>query len=419
MKTRSGDTRDFIEDAGVRSRLGRACALLLLSSPLAQPALAASAAAGKGELRTINDAIKASDAHRRALKAEVEALRVDRARFSAALVDTARRLQATQAVHAASAAKLVELKAKLDAAKTDLAARRGETARLLAAMQRLGGDPPPAILADPGDLLKAIRAAMTMNGALPPLRDAMASLAKRLKELGSLRDAVAAEAARLATEQTALDRDGERLSALVAARQASISDGDRRIATETARVADLAKKASDLKDLIARIAAGASGALGAAAAAPRPSVAFADAKASLRPPVQGAVLRGFGTDDGAGGTEQGVSFGTPTGATVTTPCDGKVAFAGPYRQYGRLLIVEAGGGYDVVMAGMSSIEVSAGQFVIAGEPVGTMGTGDAPNAASLAVGAQGPVLFVEFRKDGSAIDPAPWWAPASLDKVSG
>ncbi|MBV1704866.1 MAG: peptidoglycan DD-metalloendopeptidase family protein [Hyphomicrobiales bacterium] len=393
---------------------------LALSASLPAPfARAADATAGKGELTTIQDAMKASDAHRRALKAEIEALRVDRARFQAALVDTAKGLQETQAAHAASSAKLAALKTKLDAATRDLAAKRGETARLLAAMQRLGGDPPPAILADPTDLLKAIRAAMTLNGALPPLRARMAALATRLADLAKLRDGVAAETSRLATQQAALDRDRERLAALVAARQSAIAAGDSKVSDETARLADLAKRASDLKDLIARISAGATGASAAIAAAPGPTVAFAAAKAKLRPPVQGAVLRGFGADDGAGGTEQGVSFGAPSGATVTTPCDGKVAFAGPYRQYGRLLILDAGGGYDVVMAGMSSVDVAAGQFVIAGEPVGSMGAGDVPNAASVAVNSNGPVLFVEFRKDGSPVDPAPWWAPASLDKVSG
>ncbi|MGD8479120.1 MAG: peptidoglycan DD-metalloendopeptidase family protein, partial [Methyloceanibacter sp.] len=83
---------------------------------------------------------------------------------------------------------------------------------------------------------------------------------------------------------------------------------------------------------------------------------------------------------------------------------------------GQLLIINAGGGYHILLAGMSRIDVSPGQFVLAGEPIAVMGNGTAP-------GNRGehnsrPVLYVEFRKDGRPIDPGPWWAEAS-GKVQG
>ncbi len=66
-----------------------------------------------------------------------------------------------------------------------------------------------------------------------------------------------------------------------------------------------------------------------------------------------------------------------------------------------------------------SDNVTPGQFVLAGEPVGIMGDGSVKTAAAIALGAAQPILYVEFRKDGAAIDPSPWWAKAELEKVRG
>ena len=123
--------------------------------------------------------------------------------------------------------------------------------------------------------------------------------------------------------------------------------------------------------------------------------------------------------DRFGGEAHGVSFAARGGETVTSPCDAWIVYSGPFRSYGQLLILNAGDGYHVVLAGLERISVSLGQFVLAGEPVGTMGTaasaasqGTAENAGQTPSNKSGPVLYVEFRKDGSAIDPSPWWAAA-------
>ena len=116
--------------------------------------------------------------------------------------------------------------------------------------------------------------------------------------------------------------------------------------------------------------------------------------------------------------EKGLSIAARPGAQITAPCDGWVVYAGPFRNYGQLLILNAGGGYHVLLAGMERITVDVGQFVLTGEPVGVMG--GAPQAASLvAVGSSQPVLYIEFRKDGTPVDPSPWWANHDSEKVRG
>ena len=120
-------------------------------------------------------------------------------------------------------------------------------------------------------------------------------------------------------------------------------------------------------------------------------------------------------DDGpmADGTEVGVV------CPGNAPADGAVLFAGAYRSYGQLLIIDAGGGYYVLLAGMDRINVQSGQSVLAGEPVGVMGDGSARMATAAAVGAGRPVLYIELRKDGTAIDPGPWWAKSDIEKARG
>jgi septal ring factor EnvC (AmiA/AmiB activator) len=93
-----------------------------------------------------------------------------------------------------------------------------------------------------------------------------------------------------------------------------------------------------------------------------------------------------------------------------------VVYAGPFRSYGQLLIINAGGGYHVLLAGMSRIDVSPGQFVLAGEPIAEMGKPAMPDQSS--DDSSRPVLYVEFRKDGKPIDSGPWWAETS-EKVQG
>ncbi|MDE2373350.1 MAG: peptidoglycan DD-metalloendopeptidase family protein, partial [Hyphomicrobiales bacterium] len=118
------------------------------------------------------------------------------------------------------------------------------------------------------------------------------------------------------------------------------------------------------------------------------------------------------------GTQRGQSISTFPGAQITSPCDGWVVYAGAFRSYGQLLILNAGGGYHVLLAGMDRISVDLGQFVLTGEPVAVMGGGSQVSVATAAKSKQ-PVLYVEFRKDGTPIDPGPWWATNEGEKVRG
>jgi septal ring factor EnvC (AmiA/AmiB activator) len=148
----------------------------------------------------------------------------------------------------------------------------------------------------------------------------------------------------------------------------------------------------------------------------KPEIAFSDATGRLPTPAQGRQVLSFGEKTQFGGQSKGIVLETRQGAQVTSPCDGWIVYAGEFRSYGQLLIINAGGGYHILLAGLSQIDVQPGQFVLAAEPVGTM-SGWSQKSQPAATN-NAPVLYVEFRKDGRPVDPDPWWV-AGHRKVQG
>ncbi len=108
---------------------------------------------------------------------------------------------------------------------------------------------------------------------------------------------------------------------------------------------------------------------------------------------------------------------TQSGAIVTAPAGGVVLYAGPFRSYGQLLILNAGNGYHVVLAGLDKISVTLGQSVVSGEPIGAMGEARLASVAAFGDAGGEPELYIEFRKDGKPIDPAPWWAQTNSGRT--
>jgi murein hydrolase activator len=405
--------------------------------------------AHKTELQGVEDTIGASDAQRQKIEAEVENLRGDRARLSAALIDTTQHIQTNEAKITDAETRLSSLRGREDAIRRSLASRSDVIAEVLASLQRMGRTPPPALLVSPDDILQAIRTSMMLGAVVPEMRAETQALANDLSALVQLRQAVATEKDQLAHENADLELQKERLSALITARQASLGVAEQALAAEEQRAGALARQATSMKDLIAKMESDLAGAKQAAAEAAQaeaarklaeanapptqksdiapfkdpgrlaPAMAFADTKGLLPMPVAGTVMRSYGAPDGVGGTEKGVLMATRPGAIVAAPYDGWIAFSGPYRSFGQVLIINAGGGYYMVLAGMKKINVAAGQFVLAGEPVASMGDGAVKTAAAMAIGAAQPILYVEFRKDGAAIDPGPWWAKPDIQRVRG
>jgi septal ring factor EnvC (AmiA/AmiB activator) len=393
------------------------------------------------ELETARAQQKSAAELQQRLKAEIATIGQDRSKLNGQLIDIAAQVRGVETRIGDAEARLPPLDTREQQIRGSLDSRRAEVVEVLAALQRAGRRAPPALLVRPEDALQSLRTAILLGSVVPELRARAEKLADDLTELVALRKTIATERDRLAVDRDKLREDQTRLAALVDERQRKQSAIEKDMEAEGARAVALSRQVDSLQGLIGKMEQDLKSAAKAAAAASQqgtpatlngkpnlgglkdparlsPAIAFASAKGLLALPVNGVKIREFGGSDGAGGVEKGISLATRAGAQVTTPCDGWVVYAGPFRSYGQLLILNAGGGYHVLIAGMERISVNIGQFVLTGEPVATMGK-KSQVAAILATSASQPVLYIEFRKDGTPIDPGPWWAANEGEKVRG
>ncbi|MBN9058470.1 MAG: peptidoglycan DD-metalloendopeptidase family protein [Rhizobiales bacterium] len=403
--------------------------------------------ARRAELDAITHDIEVTAERQAALRAEMNQLDQDRATLNKSLIETGERAKGLERQIDEAEQRMGGL---LDEEKTvhaSLNSRRAVLANVLAALQRMGRKPPPAIVVRPEDALASVRSAMLLGSVVPELRVEAEALATDLQHLVALKTEQSRERDRMRADASALAEERTRIEYLVEDKRKARDRSEQQLAEEQAKSEALAKSATSLKGLIAdlegQIAAAADAAEAAKKAeaanqaamndgrAPRspeslgsadriaPAVAFASTKGLLPRPANGVQLKAFGDADGLGGTTQGLSIATRAAARVSSPADGWVVYAGPFRSYGQLLIINAGGGYHILLAGMERIDVELGQFVLAGEPVALMGTRLLASGSTVGIGATQPVLYVEFRKDGNSIDPAPWWARSNDEKVGG
>ena len=402
--------------------------------------------------------LQSSRAQEEGLSQDVAALAEARAKLNSDLIEAGKQVQASEAKLSGTEAKLAELTDQVTVIRNSITDRKETIVKMLSAMQRIGRTPPPALVTRRDDALAVVRSAMLLAQVFPELKYQADNLSQELDGLVKLetgireqRDAEKSEADRLAAERGRIDKLLEEKKAKLAQSEAELSAtrqaAEQQAAEETelnaliarlderiakAEVAQYDAEVATEKALRAREQQQALATPGnekvieikpestkiafASPARLKPAMPFELTKGTLPLPAQGKRLKRFGEADGVGGTLRGISLQTRGEARIIAPTDGWVVYAGPFRSYGNLLIINAGGGYHVLLAGMGRIDVSLGQFVLAGEPVAVMG-------AALQAG-QGnndnsrPVLYVEFRKDGRPIDPGPWWAEAS-EKVQG
>jgi septal ring factor EnvC (AmiA/AmiB activator) len=405
------------------------------SAQQAQPDQAGELKRHEEELKALRDAQQKSADTEAALKREIEQIGADRRKLNDDLIATAAHVRDIEAEVTETERRLRPLDVRENAIRGSLEGRRSAIGEVLAALQRIGRRPPPALIASPEDALQAVRTAIVLGAVLPNMRAEVDTLARELLTLVTVRKQIAESRDKLKKELADLETQRSRMNALVSERQKQQAERENALLSERARARELAQKSGDLKDLIAKLeqtvdaATRAAREIGPGTERPSlaalhdpgrlaPAVAFASLRGHIPVPVNGMKLKAFGDADGIGGSEKGVSVATRAGAQVTAPADGWVVYAGPFRSYGQLLILNVGGGYHLLLAGMDRISVDLGQFVLTGEPVAVMGSGS-QTAGLLAAGSSQPVLYIELRKDGVPVDPGPWWAAGEGEKVRG
>jgi septal ring factor EnvC (AmiA/AmiB activator) len=370
------------------------------------------------------------------LAAELERLRIQE-------VAAAQSAQAHEEALTRLETQVAALANEQQAKSDELIRRRQAQTQLVTALLRLARNPPSGLALAEGSPIDLLRGGILLSASVPPLVERANLLSIEVKTLADLRDQIREAEASHRIESDSLAKEKTRVHDLIDEKAALQEKTTQDAAASAQQVLKLAAQASDLKDLIDRAEAEAQRREAAAAkereaklaaivppptvergsgpevqaAVPSPALIDPMRPASIRPfseargrllyPAAGSLILAFGAADSEGGTSKGMTLETRSGAQVVAPFDGRVLFAGPFKGYGRILIIGHGDGYHSLVAGLDQIDSSVGQWLVAGEPIGTMPAGEAK-----------PRLYLELRHDGQPINPLPWLATRDA-KVKG
>ena len=437
-------------------------------------------------LRTKKQDLETTLRREKKLKGDVVYLKKERSRLKQQLIETAKRVRRGEERLTEFEEELRALNVKEQKARASLSTQHRTITKLLAAMQRMGRNPPPVVVTRREDALAMVRSAMMLASVFPELKGKALALSSQLNELVEIMTATRTRRDELRAENKRIADSRLKLETLVTERRNTITLHQSEIVELQRTAARLARTVTNLDQLVAKldeevskksklgeyereIAAlkpsidpdppqttevkpavkpeveplaktpGKSDRIAGKAPTPKkpavelkpsnnryallrpgrlkPEIRFGRAKGTLLMPASGRKIIDYGQKNSFGRKSEGISIETRASAQITSPSDGWVVFAGPFRLYGQLLIINGGNGYHVLLAGLSQIDVSLGQFVIKGEPVGVMGK--TTKSDQLGGGQdENPVLYVEFRKKGRPINPKPWWSRKSK-KVQG
>ena len=367
------------------------------------------------ELHKLDRSLRDSETRRDQLRRRADRTATEIVGLKRRLVAAARRAQDHEIRAGKIEQRLADLEASEATTSESLATRRGQLAATLAALQRLARQPKVALLTLTADPADTVRGALLMRAVVPNLHARARRLGAELLALAALRTDIAADRKRLSSNAETLARERMRLAELIRDKRVLERLARRESWSEQARAAELAARARTVRELVHRLMI-ARGSLRRADMSPPPGTP--DRTASLGAarkvigrsalPASGRVVHRFGAAAADGAKAEGITIKTRPAAHVVAPRRGTVVFAGPFRGYGQLLIIEHDEGYHVLLAGLGRIDAVVGDEVLAGEPVGAM------TASSNGT----PNLYLELRRSGRPINPLPWLA-ASKSKVSG
>ena len=328
-------------------------------------------------------------------KQKSDALAAQAASLRRKLIETAARIESLERETIAADAQLEKLEAEDNRLSAGFANDRVAVTRLIAVLERLQHDMPPALAMRPGDALGAARGAILIGASLPPVYAQAAALSRRIEALKRTRIALEIERRDAAETSLRLTAARAELDRLLAEKEREAQGAAQDYGALKSELDRVARQAADFQALLVRVkqlrqggpadqsvvtvAAGNVGSIGGLA------------RNSLLEPVVGTVVNGGETGN------PGLSYATRPLAQVITPADGKVLYAGPYHKTGQVLILEITTGYDVVLAGLGRVTVKPNDQLLAGEPVGAM-----------PADGQESRLYFEIRHGGHGVNPAPW-----------
>lgn len=378
----------------------------------------------RGQLDRIEGEIKSERGREAELSRKSKALADEISELRQKVIGAARATQDSESLLTRLERRLAETREHLEQQEEALRHRRKQIGGTLLILERLSRNPPRALLLSPNPPMEVVRQAMLLRTSLPIIQNRADELREGVTELARTRDDIDSQIKGLKGANNLHTDQRELLDSLIARKAELLHETEAERQRVRKRLKRLAHEAESLKELFARLeqerpappppsppqSGGAPDKKAGPAekeqqtavlSLPQPnSLRRFPSRGPITLPVRGDLGRHYGENTPYGAPSKGITIETREGARVVAPYDGKVVFAGPFRGYGQILIIEHSGGYHTLLSGMEKVDTDVGQWLLAGEPVGVM--------AKAADGK--PRLYFELRREGQPVNPLPWFA---------
>ncbi len=365
--------------------------------------------------------------HKR-LQAKSLEVSIEMTKLNNSLVSAAKEIQNNEKSLSLAEGKLENLQKELGESEKEFNQETRKMANTIAALQNLSRKPVESLFVQPLTPVEIIRSAILLREIVPEINANAESVKKQLQTITEQKKQIEKQVKEIKTKQSQLSKDSENLKVLMNKKKAMQKDLEKKTEVARRQSQELFSQAKDLRELFEKIEKNqkirqqkqleekrrlenlrkqekmraeaeykAKDDLYDDNQEVMKSIAakFVKAKGLLARPVTGPVVISYGQETAKGVTSKGIHIKTRKMAQVVAPFDGAVAFSGPFKGYGNVIIIEHGNGYLSLLSGLNNIDCEIGQMLLAGEPIGQM-----PDTESK--------LYMEIRKDSLPVNPEIW-----------
>lgn len=377
----------------------------------------------KKDLEQVERQVQLQAQKQKKLEQEAEKAGQELQRVNREMIKAAKIIQSNEESISKMEDQLKILEEDYEATEEKLSLQDVSMVKMISALQSLSLKPTEALFVQPLSPVDIVRSAMLLRETVPYLEAQAEILKQELETLAKKRETIRAQVKKIVAQKQKLEREHSQMKVLAEAKtkyRAKVSQES--LATKK-NIQKLASQAQDLRDLLVKLEKQKAEKRKQMAEEAKKKILssqkseqvatgdlikfdpqiinetgadFVKAKGALPSPVRGKIVTRYGEETSKGVSSKGITIQTRDMAQVIAPFDGSVLFAGPFRGYGNLIIIEHGKGYTSLLAGLDSIDCEEGQMLLAGEPVGLMPSGSAAR------------LYMEIRKDNHPINPESW-----------
>lgn len=378
--------------------------IFLIAMMIISPALAESIPippSKKARMGELNSRLESEKEKKDTLQKKADELSGDLEQTRKKLIDIGRSVQKNEKELQALEIRMGELEKEKVQIAEDLEEDQKSISRLLLALQRIRRVPPQALLAKPGAPLETAQSAMVMKDIIPTLNNQAAELKFKIQNLNEITEDLKIKQEKAQAQAQSLKAEQTKLASLVKKREKLYASTQTDLKSRQAEVKRISAQANNLKDLVDRLEDNKKRARTRNAVRKAvltvPEIAVPDS-GQARLPISGIIRTRYNQPDNFGAPSQGIEIEGRNGALVVAPMGGTVRFAGFFKNYGEIVILEHKKGYHSLVAGLGKIDTVVGQNVSAGEPLGTL-----HNSSSAS---KKPLLYYELRQGGRPINPS-------------